>query len=464
MPKKRQHVKSFKPSLVASPAQSSASSTAAGGPAKGVNELLANLRHASVARSSASPRPLPTAAPTVPPAIREILQLPETPALLPRRPVRPRFDNNGRRLPAGPAPPRSWVSRRPGEAIVEGRSSRSPRLSCPGLAQTTLPGAYTPAPGSLIDVVLRRLAFDWELHRVYNKYYLYFLPSHLKPALIRYVGVAAQQGVSLADLKAILLPPHGVYDEDELGDESVSNAQVTCLDLSGSIGRTLRLKDVSDLLFPWNQSPSSEVLRDSWDTADMVPSPPRILLPSLTHLSLALEPIGPHDASWKQLLALSTKLSTVTHLSLAFWPDPCLTPRARFSSITSPQGQNISYGGTNYYSHSIDHDWGEALLVLRMLSKNLYKLEFLDLTGCAPWFKALKLADGHDFVDWVGSWGKVTLLRLYTGWTPGEDALPSERIAYTEAVEMAASIEKHIIARRAGKGRFITVERNYVGV
>ncbi|KND88781.1 hypothetical protein TOPH_06616 [Tolypocladium ophioglossoides CBS 100239] len=454
-----EHVKSFKPYPVASLAQSSASS-ATDKPAKGVNELLANLRHASISGSSSSPRPLPTAAPSVPPAIRQILQLPESPVLLPRRPVRQRFDGHGRRLPAGPAPPHSWVSRRPGDAIVEGQSSRSSRLSCSGSARTILPGAYVPAPGSLIDVVLRRLAFDWELHRVYNQYYLYFLPSHLKPALIRYVGVAAQQGVSLADLRAILLPSDDVYDEDELGDESVSNAQVTYLDLSGSIGRTLRLKDVSDLLFPSNQSPSSEVLQDSWDAADMVPNPPRILLPNLTHLSLALEPIGPHDASWKQLLALSTKLSTVTHLSLAFWPDPCLTPRARFSSVTSPQGQNISYGGTNYYSHSIDHDWSEALLVLRMLSKNLYKLEFLDLTGCAPWFKALKLVDGHDFVDWVGSWGKMTLLRLYTGWTPGEDALPSDRIAYREAVEMAGSIEKHIIAKRAGKGRFITVERN----
>lgn len=431
-------------------------------PTKGVNERLANLRHASIAGSSASPRPLPAAAPSVPPAIRQILQLPETPALLPRRPVRQRFDSHGRRLPAGPAPPRSWVSGRPGDATVERQSSRSSRLSCPGLSQTDLPGAYAPAPGSLIDVVLRRLALDWELHRVYNQYYLYFVPSHLKPALIRYVGVAAQQGVSLTDLRAILLPPDDVYDEVELGDESVSNAQVTCLDLSGSIARTLRLKDVSDLLFPSSQSPSSEVLQDSWDAADMVPSPSRILLPNLTHLSLALDPVGPNDASWKQLLALSTKLSTVTHLSLAFWPDPCLTPRARFSSIMSPQGQNISYGGTNYYSHSIDHDWSEALLVLRMLSNNLYKLEFLDLTGCGPWFKALKLVDGHDFVDWVGSWGKITLLKLYTGWTPGEDALPSERIAYREAVEIAASIEKHIIAKRAGKGRFITVERNNV--
>lgn len=320
-----------------------------------------------------------------------------------------------------------------------------------------------PALGSLIDIVLRRMALEWVVHRVYNQYHLFFLPSHLKPALIRLVGAESNEGVSLADLKLILLPPPDVVEDGELDDDASSNLDVSYLDLSGSVGRSVKLKEVSDLLFPSRERASAgshQEPQDSWDTAEMSPSPPNVLLPNLTHLSLALDPERRATGSWKQLLALSSKLHTVTHLSLAYWPDPCLTPRARFASVTSPQGQSIPYGGTNYYSHSIDHDWSEALLVLRMLSKNLYALEYLDLTGCAPWFKALVADSEHDFVDWAGNWGKVTLLRLYTGWKPQDDALPSEQMAYTEAITMASRVERHIRTMRAGKGRFITVERD----
>jgi len=423
---------------------------------KSVNELLANLRLGSSSATPSTPRELPATAPSVPPAIRELLRLPETPQPLPRRPVRQRFDSHGRRLPAGPAPPRSWVSRTRDEARI-GRGSSQPLSR--RLGQTTLPGAPAPDPGSLIDVVLRRLAVDWELHRIYNQYHLYFLPNHLKPALIRYVGVFASLGVTLDDLKAILLPPVDVYDDGDF--DRGSNAEVTCLDLTRSIGRSIRLKEVSDVLFPPAPALPSDEPLDSWDSENLVPSsPPRALLPNLTHLSLALDPEDPGDASWKQLLSLSAKLSTVTHLSLAFWPAPCLTPQSRFASIESPQGESIPAGGTSYYSHTLDDDWTEALLVLRMLSKNLYKLEFLDLTGCASWFKALVLQEGHDFVDWAGSWGKVTTLRLFAGWKPAEDDMPSQQLAYREALTMARRVEKHIVAQRAGKGRFITVERD----
>lgn len=339
------------------------------------------------------------------------------------------------------------------------------------LVDSTLPGTYLPAPRSFIDLILRRIAADWDIHRVFNQYYLYSIPAHLKSALIRWIGIASPDGLLLEDLKLILLPSpeyaeEGEGEEEEEGEESSAqhaavNAEVNYLDLSGALGRSLTLKEVSELLFP-----SKKLLQDvgepqeSWDESETIPSPPRVLLPNLTHLSLALDPQQASEASWKQLLAISSKLTTITHLSLAYWPDPCLTPRARLSTVTTPQGQSVAYGGTSYYSHSVDHDWSEALLVLRMLSRNLYALEFLDLTGCAPWFKALMLQSEHDFVDWAGSWGKVTLLRIYTGWTPGDDALPSELIAYREAIDVAAMVERHIRAARAGKGRIITVERN----
>ncbi|KAH0531952.1 hypothetical protein TsFJ059_000710 [Trichoderma semiorbis] len=462
MPKKRQHLKPFKPAPTASPAPGS-SSNAAGKTPRSVNELLASLRHASL--DSSVPRQLPTVTPSVPPALREILQIPDTPIPAPRRQHRQRLDNNGRRLPAGPPPPRSWVASSSGATHLQGRAYGSSTVNRCGLADSTLPGTYLPAPRSLIDIILRKIAADWDLHRVFNQYYLYYIPAHLKAALIRWVGIASPDGLSVQDLKLILLPsPESLEAEgNDISEYHTSViAEVNYLDLSGSLGRSLTLKEVSELLYPSKKQEDSSEPQESWDESEIIPSPPRVLLPNLTHLSLALDPQLASEASWRQLLALSSKLTTITHLSLAYWPDPSLTPRARLSTVTTPQGQNIAYGGTNYYSHSIDHDWSEALLVLRMLSRNLYALEFLDLTGCAPWFKALMLHSEHDFVDWVGSWGKVTLLRIYTGWTPGEDALPSELIAYREAIDVATMVERYIRAARGGKGRIITVERNRI--
>lgn len=295
---------------------------------------------------------------------------------------------------------------------------------------------------------------------MYNQYHLYFVPNHLKPALIRFVGIASQDGLSLSDLKAILLPPPDTFEEDDVEGSTTPNLEVNYLDLSGSVGRSMKLRDIGELLFPAVGQATSAELQDSWDAAEASPDPPRTLLPNLTHLSLALDPKYASSASWRHLLALSPKLSSITHLSLAYWPVPCLTPRARSSTVATPQGANIPYGGTNLYSHSLDHDWSEALLVLRMLSKNLYALEFLDLTGCSSWFRALTAKSGHDFVDWASNWGKMTELRLYSGWEPCEDALPSEWIRHREALDMAKSVEKHIRVMRAGKGRFIVVEKD----
>lgn len=439
-------------------------------PPKSVNELLANLRRTAISPSAAASSAhahaqssISANTPSVPPAIREILQLPETPAPAPRRLLRQRFDPNGRRLPAGPPPPRSWVANRLADrGPSHGSASRAPSLSPLALADATLPGTYLPAKGSLIDVVLHKLAYDWDFHREYNQYHLYFVPNHLKPALIRFIGIASEGGLSLSDLKTILLPPPDTFDDENEGESlNTSNTEVTYLDLSGCIGRSMNLREVDHLLFPVREDDGIPEPQDSWDTPESIPSPPKALMPNLTHLSLALDPGYAAFASWKQLLALAPKLSSLSHLSLAYWPDPCLTPQARRSLVATPRG-NIPYGGTNIYSHSIDHDWSEALLVLRTLCKNLYSLEFLDLTGCAPWFPALMAESEHDVVDWVGNWGKITELRLFAGFKPGDDAPPSERAAYSEAMQTARQVEKHIRAARAGQGRFITVERDKI--
>ncbi|CAH0048715.1 unnamed protein product [Clonostachys solani] len=464
MPKKRQPFKTFKPTSLATAASSNTTK-----PTRNVNDILANLRRTSAGPSAS--RELPVNTPSVPPAIREILQIPETPAPSPRRPVRARVDSSGRRLPAGPPPPQSWVSSQGSDAASSRRAARHLSANSLGLATATLPGAYLPEKESLIYLTLRKIALDWEVQRIYNQYHIYYLPDHLKSALIRFIGLVDSQGVSLADLKLILLPPVDAYwssgdeddDDDDNSDSSdlIVNRGVTSLDLSGSVGKSLKLKEVTELLFPPMADMRSDEPQESWDQAEVsAPSPPRGLLPNLTHLSLALDRQGREGISWKQLLALSSKATTITHLSLAHWPVPCFTPRARTSTVTSPQGQRIAYGGTNHYSHTIDHDWSEALLILRMLSRNLYELEYLDLTGCESWFKALSMTSDHDYVDWVGSWGKMTHVKLLPGWKPDADSPTSEQIAYVEANEAAASAERHIRAMRAGKGNFILVERD----
>ncbi|OAR00988.1 hypothetical protein LLEC1_05485 [Akanthomyces lecanii] len=474
MPKKRHH------SYLKSPqALSSAPGAGRDKPQKSVNELLTQLRHTSLASSStqgsAALSPLLHAnTPTVPPALRHILQIPETPSPHPRRTVRPRFDSSGRRLPAGPPPPRSWTLPTHDQQIAPLPVSEAASAARNAIASISLPGLQSPAPRSLVGLVIAHLAANWAFHRIYDQHYMSDIPSHIKPALMRELAIHGDAGLGFGDFKALLL--RSCQADTDADGESESDGHhgggvrlpptidspITSLDLTGALGRSLTLRDVTAFLFP--AVPTAPVLddaQDSWDVSeDRLPARlSHALVPNLTHLSLAINPELAQNASWRDLLTLAPRLCSVTHLSLAYWPEPCFLQNAKFTTVGSPQGHRIPYGGTNYYSHSIDHDWSEALLVLKKLSQSLYSLEYLDLTGCASWFKALKLEEQHDYVDWVNNWGKITRLRLKMGWALADDAAPSNRIAHREAADMAASVERHITAARAGRGRFITVER-----
>lgn len=490
---------------------------------RSVNELLADLRRASLNRSGAQASAV-AVQPTVPPAIRHIFQLPETPPPRPRRPAR--VDASGARLPPGPAPPRSWLS-----APSPAEAARRHTKAAADYERRPLPDANLPARGSLVDLVLRRFALDWEWQRSYNRYHLYELPTHLRAALISYLVTHTREGVSLRDLQAVLLPPADApehYFTDPALAPGVVNETFSHLDLSGSLGRSLGLRELSDLLFPKQTAAAaaSVDIQESWDAPEQEedqqqqqqqqplqllqlhnsPAIPRPLLPNLTHLSLALDPARPPATtavSWRHLLAFAGNLSALTHLSLAFWPEPTLTPNAKLATVaaTAPQygGGGGGGGGTGPYSHALDDDdddddWAEAVLLLRRLARCLYRLEYLDLTGCGEWFPALwatavTIAADEDGgteeeddkttttttagtgVDWVGAWGKITTLVLYPGYRLGGDgkgegegegegkrASAAETRRYWEVVERARRVERHVRAQRRGKGRFITVE------
>ncbi|TPX18898.1 uncharacterized protein E0L32_011376 [Thyridium curvatum] len=459
MPKKRHQARYTKPQSTAPSSlrrRDSPSQYESGSQGRGVNQMLADLRRVGLnAHPHEAVEVSQIVAPSVPPSIRQFLQLPETPPPRPRRP--PRTDAAGRRLPPGPAPPRSWVSRSDtleSEQIAGAYSQQT-------LCHSNLPDVYVPSRISLMNLVLRRMVRDWAFVRDYDRYYLSSLPRHIRSALIANLSLSRKEGISLADVRLILLPPpgEGVSSlEDEAQQAVAANDDLEYLDLSGSVGKSIKIRDLSDLMFPSN-AVTTEIVQDSWEAPD-TGSIPRSLFPNLTHLALSLDPQHTCNVSWKQLLAFSTHLPHLTHLSLAYWPEPCLTPNAKLATVVAQQGQTVQFGGTGPYSHSLDNDWAEAVLVLRRLSKSLYGLEYLDLTGCAAWAPALMHKVDHDEVDWVGDWGKISTLVLRSGYSLTETTGRVEVSRYINNMSTAMMVERRIRTQRAGRGHFITVYRD----
>ncbi|KAI1097593.1 hypothetical protein F4804DRAFT_159853 [Jackrogersella minutella] len=465
MPKKRHNNRYSKPPSVAPPSLTLSSSRATPEQhERSVNHLLAELRRSSLNQNGAQ-NSFSVATPTVPPSIRQILQIPETPAPTPRRPQR--RDADGRRIPPGPPPPRSWLS------LAQSRHAPPDLKANIGgqIQHWPLPGAYAPEPHSFLDQILRRLALDWEQQRDWNQFYLYTLPSHIRIALLVYVSDFYEPGLSVKDLQLVLSGPTDellIEYEVDKPDLNKLNGDVFSLNLGGSIGKSLTIKDLKDLLYPSKVEIEQPDLQDSWDAPGDAPGPvsgPTRLLPNLTRLSLAIDPGNAPSVSWKQLLSLASKLPTLTHLDISGWPEPSLTPNAKFAKVASPfTGRSVQYGGTGPYSHNLDSDWSEAILILKRLSKFLYSLEYLDLTGCGVWFPALmKESDGDftlNFVDWVGDWGKITTLKLFSGYALADDSSRDQIFQFADWTESATAIEKHIRAQRAGRGRWITVEKD----
>lgn len=421
----------------------------------------------------------------MPPELSQILRLPETPAPRPRRVQR--RDVNGRRLPPGPPPPRSWLS-----------LSQSQRATADHYVDRIqywpLPGQYLPDDGSLLDMLLHRLVADWDTQRDWNRFYLYTLPNRLRAALVSYVSRYHGAGVSTADLRLILSgPPAAELAEYDLipPDTATLNHDIHSLDLTGSVGRGVSLKALTDLLFPAT-TPTADAeaggaaVLDSWDAPEPAlpaPGPALGLLPNLTRLSLARTSAGQAPASWRQLLALAARLPRLTALNLTGWPAPSMLTAAAgggvgaslalAATVVSPvTGAAVQYGGTGAYSHTLDDDWSEAVAVLKRLSRALYGLEHLDLTGCGDWLPALRrAADAElvvDRVDWARDWGQVTTLRLRSGYAVAEtadgDEDPAVRRAQRDRLAAwraeALAVERHIRSQRAGQGRFIDVEKD----
>ena len=386
--------------------------------AASVNDLIRESRRLQI---KDTPTSTPTIAPSAPPQIRHALNLPTPEPPLPRPGSRV---GNGpsrtRRIP-GPPPPRSWLKDSTHaplqDHVVNVRSSRLHTRTC------NLPGGVFPPAGSLQDLALKDLAKRWNWHVQYYGDELADIPIKLREALLSYLAMYGEVN-SNHPLRLLFMSKLDIESREE----------VRRLDFGEALGSWTSLKRLEKDLGP----PSAHLIETScadvsetWEDAfiplvTLVPS--GSMFKELKHVSLALKPGT--AASWKDLIRLAERVPTITSLSLAHWPTPTYTPRAATTrAIIQPQGQptlqyggtNTVYGGTNMYS-SLDSDWRESAGILRALSRAMYCLEWLDLTGCNEWVKALTW--GFVFTTapvgpaWNGSWRSINHICLGVGWEP----------------------------------------------
>ncbi|KAH8804940.1 hypothetical protein F5884DRAFT_432500 [Xylogone sp. PMI_703] len=451
MPKKRFQGQYSKPQSTVHPSLASASSASAShnnaGPT--VNDLIVNLR-----KSQLTPDNLRTASPvvtrTLPPNVRQLLAQPETPAPTPRARTRPRFDENGRRLPSGPPPPRSWLSgsRHAPESM---KTYSNERLYPHDIEH--LPGLPDSEDGEmgLRNMCLRHMARNWDFIKVYESNNLADLPTALRIRLMSYIALyGPEEGIGHDGLKNLVLIPSENEQEEEFIEHQnpgESNYDFYRLDLSGSVGRSVTFKQLSDLV---RQDTTAEAddMTESWEK-----SMPRSLdapIPHLTHLSLSHPP---PNISWTRFLAFSKLVPTLTHLSLAYWPPPCLTPNALTTVMTSPNAPTVQYGGTNIYSYTLDNDFTEAALILKRLATALYGLVYIDLDGCCEWSPALRLhtAKSSQGIDWRVQWPLLKTINLRSGWELDASSSLQDMLQVRKANDEANSMQSYLAKLRQGQ-------------
>jgi hypothetical protein len=297
----------------------------------------------------------------------------------------------------------------------------------------------------------------WEEISVYEQHYLSALPTALKEAMLSYLSLYGER--SCMDFKSFKI----LFQGDEEVDGATGSEEVKFLDLTALLSDGYTLKDlekslqrsgfgiglqksIANLSLSSSEGPEKATteVADSWeDEADdstslVLPATLTVpIFPNLTHLSLAHP--GP-AASWPDLLSLSAHLKTLTHLSLAYWPRPSMTPRAVKTSMVARHG-TFSLGGTHFYS-DLDDDWHEAANILRRLSLNTYCLKWLDLEGCT-WLPALtwdhpsngpshrsnaSMSGTDEWVrpssspgpDWNAAWRQIEYVNISQGWIPSD--------------------------------------------
>jgi hypothetical protein len=255
--------------------------------------------------------------------------------------------------------------------------------------------------------------------------------------------------------------------QDEEGTGTAGWEEVQFLDLSGLLNERFKINDLGKCVKRPSAAPTVDIgalrvtddVADSWEEevgeSMAIPSVPTMKLQTpyfgnLSRLSLA----NPGQwASWPDLLRISPNLNKITHLSLAYWPRPSMTPNANTTSMISNH-TSVSLGGSHFYS-DLDDDWHEATNILRRFSKDTYSLQWLDLEGC-NWMKALtshpgrvptdtaanigmggwSMEHGIPGPDWNDAWRRITYINVFQGWIPSDSQSLQNMPAGVVAVQL----------------------------
>jgi hypothetical protein len=258
----------------------------------------------------------------------------------------------------------------------------------------------------------------------------------LKEALLSYLALYGEMGSM--DFKSFK-----ILFQNEAGAGSTGWEEVRFLDLTSLLGERFTVSDIGKCMKRSTGTASVTVdlgalhiddVADSWEEEAEESAPPvplaKLQIPHFSHLSrLSLAHPG-QWASWPELLRISPNLNKITHLSLAHWPRPSMTPNANTTSMVSKH-TSVSLGGSHFYS-DLDDDWHEASNILRRFSKDTYSLQWLDLEGCT-WLKALtfhteqaigtrewNIHNATPSPDWNDTWRRVTYINLFQGWIPSD--------------------------------------------
>ncbi|RFU28481.1 hypothetical protein B7463_g7863, partial [Scytalidium lignicola] len=412
--------------------------------APSVNDLISNLRSSQL--SPDNQRPASTViTPTLPPALRQLLAHPETPAPTPRARNR-RFDENGRRLPSGPPAPRSWLS----------GSRHAPESMKTYTADRLYPHDVEHLPGladsdggemGLRDMCLRQMARNWDFIKVYEINNLADMPTSLRIRLMSYIAVyGPEEGIGLDGLKSLLMVPLEGDQEAELEYRNLGerNYEFYRLDLSGSVGRSISFKQLGELVRQ-EKTAGADDTTESWD--ESISRSLNAPIPHLTHLSLSHPP---PNISWTKFLAFSKLVPTLTHLSLAYWPPPSLTPNSITAVMSPRNGMSIQYGGTSFYSFSLDNDFTEAASILKRLATALYGLVYLDLDACCEWAPALRqfTVNSPLGIDWRAQWPLLRTITLRSGWELESDSSLRDILSVRKAFVQAAATQNYLRQQR----------------
>ncbi|KAK3719984.1 hypothetical protein LTR37_004107 [Vermiconidia calcicola] len=454
-----------------------------------VNERLSELRKIEGKDAAARKRQLAeslTNSRSVPPELRGILGISESALPKPKTAVRARE----RMRTPGPPPPKSWLSngsswtstlasrgarrglRRSADVNDRSRPKQLMRFArLAGLSDVPDGGK----PSRLALLALKRIAQSWDLLEEEDYPALVEVPLRLRLRLISYISF---YGLPL-DYRGL----HALLQ----GSETVHY-----LDLAGLVGHgNLTMKKLVKLLGNENESKGSNAeagVAEAWDAdetfeAALKPSPSLTRFSNLTHLCLS------HPAPnvyWRDLLALVKHTAQVTHLSLAYWPRPTLTPNLATATVLSQNSPGIAAGGSHYYS-ALDQDMSEPASLLRQLSSHLLCLRWLDLEGCQEWSPALKehtkngpaisnaTETSPDSDAWEASrfgaqsvvlsnWKNLRYIRLAQGWLPsliGIKALQERHVSYPN---LMADIARHLLESAGSTFQVIQTSQDVLDV